>query len=171
MYKRNEFENFCDELSEGQVNKVDYVRKQLKAKYQNNTDMYLMVKAEAKEDDFMQYSSIRIAMLALTFSFFGVMVNLLPQIDDKVLDSGVKLIYLLFILFITIKIGWKDKFSSVRKWRKYILVVIDDLIEESKRSTVIDKTDKKDSKNESNIINEQGDTGSYREYVIEVCEE
>lgn len=171
MNKRNEFENFCDELSEGQVNKVDYVRKQLKAKYQNNTDMYLMVKAEAKEDDFMQYSSIRIAMLALIFSFFGVMVNLLPKIDDKVLDSGVKLIYLLFILFITIKIGWKDKFSSVRKWRKYILVVIDDLIEESKRSTVIDKTDKKDSKNESNIINEQGDTGSYREYVIEVCEE
>lgn len=170
MNKRNEFENFCDELSEGQVNKVDYVRKQLKAKYQNNTDMYLMVKAEAKEDDFMQYSSIRIAMLALIFSFFGVMVNLLPKIDDKVLDSGVKLIYLLFILFIIIKIGWKDKFPSVRKWRKYILIVIDDLIEESRKSTVIEVTSMTDKKNKANMANEQDETGSCREFAIEVYE-
>lgn len=131
MSKKNEFELFCDELPVTQMNKVDYVRNQLREKYQNNTDKYLMIKAEAQEDDFMQYSSIRISMLALIFSFFGVMVNLLPQIDDKLLDLGVKLIYLLFIIFTTIKIGWRDKFSSVRKWRKYILVIIDDLIEES----------------------------------------
>ena len=157
MSKKNEFEIFCDELVDSQANKIYYVRKQLKEKYKDNTDKYLMIKAEAQEDDYMQYLEKRISILALIFSAISVIISLTPKLGNELIDTVVKLIYLFLIIYALIKIGWKDKFISVRKWRKYILVVIDDLIEESKRSTATDQTDQTDITNEVSKANEQGE--------------
>ena len=51
----------------------------------------------------------------------------------------------------------RDIFDSVYKWRKYILVVIDDLIEESNRSTVTDEAYQIGTTNEENKANGQGE--------------
>lgn len=131
MSKKNEFESFCDELSDSQVNKVDYVRNQLRAKYEDNLDMLLMIKAEAQEDDYMQYLTIRVSILALIASFFGAIGNFIPDTGIVLIDSIISTIYLLLMIYAFVKIGIGDKFTLVRKWRKYILVVIDDLILES----------------------------------------
>ncbi len=133
MRKKNEFESFCDELSDGQLNKVDYVRNQLRAKYKNDLNMLLMIKAEANEDDYLQYLSFRVSSLALITSCFGVVGSFAPKTGNVWIDSIISTVYLLLMIYAFEKIGIGDKFTSVRKWRKYILVVIDDLILESKQ--------------------------------------
>lgn len=144
--KKNEFESFCDELLGGQVNKVDYVRTQLRAKYKGNLDMLLVIKAEAQEDDYMQYMAFKVSILALIISAFDVINNLVPDTGIILINYIINIIYLLLIIYIFVKIGMVDKFTSVRKWRKYVLVVIDELIEESKYKEPEKKkcSDKKD---------------------------
>lgn len=134
MAKKNEFENFCDDLSDCQINKVDYVRTQLMSKYKDNLDMLLMIKAEAQEDDYMQFLAIRVSILALIASAFGTISSFVPDTGNILIDSIKNIIYLLLMLYTFTKIGMGDKFSSVRKWRKYVLIVIDDLIEECKQT-------------------------------------
>lgn len=134
MGKKNEFISFCEELSESDINKVDYVRTQLRAKYKDDLDQLLIIKAEAQENDYMQFLTIRISILALITSIFGVISNLIPKTNVLLIDSGINLIFLSFLIFTFAYIGMGDKFSPAHKWRKYILVVIDDLITECKQT-------------------------------------
>ena len=134
MAKKNEFEKFCDDLSDYKINKADYVRTQLMSKYKDNLDMLLMIKAEAQEDDYMQFLAIRVAILALIASAFGTISSYAPDTGNILIDSIKNIIYLLLLFYAFTKIGIGDKFSSVRKWRKYVLIVIDDLIEECKKT-------------------------------------
>ena len=102
-----------------------------------------MIKAEAQEDDYMQFLAIRVSILALIASAFGTISSFVPNTGNILIDSIKNIIYLLLMLYTFTKIGIGDKFSSVRKWRKYILIVIDDLIVESKQ---IEKNRAEDNK-------------------------
>lgn len=155
MSKNNELKNFCNKLCDNQANKVDYVRKKLKEEYKDNTDIYLMIKAEAQEDDGMQNLVFKVSFLALIFTSFDCIRGLLPDMGT-ILNSLINVVLLLAIVYLVIRIVWRDNSDSVYKWRKYILVVIDDLIEESKKSIVTDETDQIDITNEVNTENEQG---------------
>lgn len=134
MNKKNEFENFCDQLSDGEINKIDYVRKQLLDKYGNSTDMYLVIKAEAQEDDYMQYMTMRMSLLAMIISFFANITQFITSTGNQIIDFVFNIIYLLLFICAIYRICIVDKYTSVSKWRKYILAVIDDLIEESKNA-------------------------------------
>lgn len=134
MIKKNEFQSFCEELSECVINKVDYVRTQLRAKYKDNLDQLLAIKAEAQENDYIQFLTIRVSILALVTSIFSVISNLIPKTNVLLIDSGISLIFLSLLIFTFACIGIGDKFISTHKWRKYILVVIDDIIVECKQA-------------------------------------
>ena len=169
--KKNEFEIFCDELVEGQENKVDYVRKKLKEKCQNNTNKYLMFKAEAQEDDYIQFLSILISITSMFFSGFAVLCALFLNSSDNFLDYMLRIVLGVFFILILFLFFKKDKMRSVGKWRKYILVVIDELIEESKSGKDIYKSgeiSKKDETATSNKIDEISETKNYKEYVVRV---
>jgi len=154
--KKNELKIFCNELSANQANKVDYVRKKLKEKYKNNTDIYLMFKAEAQENDGMQYYVFIVSLLSLLFTSFGFIHELIPNMGT-IGNMLINMVLLIVIVCLLIWIMRRDIFDSVYKWRKYILVVIDDLIEESKRSTVTDEAYQIGTTNEENKANGQGE--------------
>lgn len=153
MAKKNDFEVFCDflEISHNRPNpdnsngdELKYVRVNLENK---STDYLIQIKAEAEEDDIQGYNSNRIALLAFMVSVIFPISELLQKIlsdmpKEKMFDYYAKwgmtfLIFglLLYIAYCAINIlRNRNQFSSVIKWRKYILAVIDDLIEKSKKN-------------------------------------
>lgn len=134
MRKKNEFEKCCDELEIGQVNKVDYVRKYLWKKYNGDLDKLLMIKAEAQEDEVMQYLSNKISIIAMFFSGISVFLMALSYFGmNKILMQIASLIFIILMIIVLIKIGLQNAYKSVIRWRKYILIVIDDLIEKNKQ--------------------------------------
>ena len=53
---------------------------------------------------------------------------MVPTTNDILIDSAVRVAYLGVMMYAQIKIGYSNRFDSVRKWRKYVLVVIQDRI-------------------------------------------
>lgn len=132
MRKKSEFETFCDNLTEGQVNKVSYVRSQLQDKYGEELDMLLMIKAEANEMDVMQNVSARVSMLALIFSAIGIMRGFIPDMGIEWVEGAINIFYIFMMMLATVLLIYRNNSGSASKWRKYVLIVIDELIEESK---------------------------------------
>ena len=97
-----------------------------------------MFKAEAQEDDGVQYYVFIVSFLSLLFTGLDFIRGLMPDMGT-IGNLLINMVILIVIVCILIWIMWRDKFNSVYKWRKYILVVIDDLIEESKRNTITDE--------------------------------
>ncbi len=139
MSKKSEFETFCDNLTEGQVNKVGYVRSQLQDKYGKELDMLLMIKAEANEMDVMQNASARVSMLALIFSAIGVLKGFIPNIEIEWIEAVINIFYIFMMMLATVLLIYRNNSGSVSKWRKYVLIVIDELIEESKGTETQDQ--------------------------------
>lgn len=115
-----------------------------------------MFKAEAQENDGMQYYVFIVSLLSLLFTSFGFIHELIPNMGT-IGNMLINMVLLIVIVCLLIWIMRRDIFDSVYKWRKYILVVIDDLIEESKRSTVTDEAYQIGTTNEENKANGQGE--------------
>ena len=127
--KKNSFEKMCDELEKNyNENEITYVRKYVEREIGDDIDLLMKIQAEAEEDDFWQYNTIRVSILAMIFSGIGVIIQLVPITDNNLTNFVVRLIYLAMIIFILIKIGYSNRFESVRKWRKYVLIVIQNRI-------------------------------------------
>lgn len=131
MSKKNTFEKFCEELVEEDIYFAEVARKKLKAKYGNDKEALLTIKAEAQEDDYNVFWAMRLSILALLVSTISVIKDLVPETGVQWLDIFMEVLYFGTLIFLFAKIGLCDKYASVRKWRKYVLVVIDDLIKES----------------------------------------
>lgn len=153
MAKKNEFERFCD-LLENSSNKpnpdnsngdeLKYVRVNLENK---STDYLIQIKAEAEQDDIWAHYSNQIGIFTLIITAATLIETIFTNLQDEIEgEAGIFLIVgivlsVICILYLTFVFGvviWefiKDKrIASVKKWRKYILAVIDDLIEESKKN-------------------------------------
>lgn len=139
--QKNSFEKMCDELEKNYIpnkNEISYVREYIKSNISDDVDMLLKIKAEALEDDYWIYESYKIAIVALVFSAVGTITSLLPNDGIENVLLVVKFIYLLMIAFVTIKILKPQPLRMVKKWRKYVLIVIDEMVCEQKK-----KNDKK----------------------------
>ena len=95
---------------------------------EDDIDLLLKIQAEAQDDDFWQYNASKVSILAMIFTAIGVIIQLVPTTNDILIDSAVRVAYLGVMMYALIKIGYSNRFDSVRKWRKYVLVVIQDRI-------------------------------------------
>ena len=95
--------------------------------------MLLKLKAEALEDDYIAVMSFAITMLALMVAVITLCVTMLSEIGMPA-RWVLFLIYsvLLVYYFVTIKNKMRY-FKNVNKWRQYILVCIDEMVNEQNK--------------------------------------
>lgn len=150
MLKKNSFVKICDMLEENyilQENQITYIKKYLVSdlKICEDKDMLLKIKAEAEETDYNFLLSSTFSMLAMFFTALGVLIQLLPKPLEDV--TIIKIAYLIAVMIILIPAlrMFGGKFNAVKKWRKYVLVVVNQLIEQQSEKEV-DRIDKKAKK-------------------------
>lgn len=146
--EKNDFIRLCNDLKENykkeyiKENEITYVRKHFESdsKISEDKDVLLKIKAEAEENDYNITLSLIFSMLAMFFAAIGVLIQFLPGKTD----SGnhiiiiVILITILIILFLAFTLFYK--LDSVKEWRKYVLIVVNQSIEK------LDKQEKKKNK-------------------------
>lgn len=158
--KANSFEKLCDVLEANVAfnrneNEITYVRKYLEIglKISEDKDMLLKIKAEAEDSDYDTVSMQVISLLAMFFAAIGIFIQLFPKMSE-VGDAMTKLGFFVIIIIVltpSLKL-FGGKYRPVRKWRKYILCVVNQLIE-NYSDDQIEKMDKqiekkkKDNKN------------------------
>ena len=137
--EKNSFEKICDKLEENYIlgdNQITYIKKYLKSdlKISEDKDMLLKIKAEAEEADYNSFYSLIISMLAMFFSTIGVIAQLLPEMPEiSWVISLIRIVYLIIIilfLFLASQKLSKRKINLIVKWRKYVLVIVNELIED-----------------------------------------
>lgn len=143
MRKKNSFGKLCDKLDVEYTlneNEIVYVKRYITQGIGEDVDMLKKIKAEAQESDYMSYASLKVAALAMVISVIGVIKQFVTSTGNDIFDLFINIFYLGAMLFIVVKILLTDTYKSVEKWRKYVLIVIDDRINE------IEKENKKKSK-------------------------
>lgn len=133
--KKNSFEILCDKLEENYIvdrNEITYVRKIFTSslKISEDKDMLFKLKVEAEDSNYYFILSLIVSITAMVFTAIGVIIQLLPQMQDNI-NYLVKIVYLILVIISTLPLimMFKRKFRSVEKWKKYVLFVIDELIE------------------------------------------
>lgn len=129
--EKTSFEKICDELEENYVlnkNEITYVKDYLKSKLTINRDMLLKIKAQADDTDYNIVLSLTFSMLAMFFAAISVIAQFSPKliVIDSSISTIIYLISTVVMLFLTLKIF--DRFSTVKRWRKYVLVVVNQMI-------------------------------------------
>lgn len=130
MKQDKKFESYCEDVAKNSEEKIEYIRSVLWEKSGGNTNILLGIKAEAEDQDIISYFSTVMAVMALIISL-GTFAHeiLLSQYKDTMVNIVVcTLVILAVIMFLEMH---NKSFTNMRKWRKYILVVIDELIEKS----------------------------------------
>lgn len=127
---KNDFEQMCDRIDNcrcGCKNNVyKCAEKAVRDYVKNDREKMLQLKAQAEGGNFYDYSAMILAMSALVLTAID---NMMSYPGD---GSGV--IGLLYCTFkIVIVVGWAlfslhkiIKYKNVLKWRKYILIAIDE---------------------------------------------
>lgn len=159
-WKKNDFEKICDNLEEKNIlgqNEITFVRKYFISdlKIHEDKDMLLKIKTEAEASDYNVFLTSTLNILMMFFAAFGVMINLLPQMPDmpeiQMTINLVKIVYLLLIIiFVIIPVEKmvKAKSDATKKWRKYVLVVINELVEnESEKMEHDSKAEQRERQN------------------------
>lgn len=133
--QKNSFEKMCDRLEENFVsneNEIKYVKKHLYP-IKEDKDMLLKLKAEALEDDYIAVMSFAITMLALLVAVITLCVTMLSDIGMPVMWV-LFLIYNVPLVFYFVTLYNKMRyFKNVNKWRQYILVCVDEMINEQNK--------------------------------------
>ena len=95
--------------------------------------MLLKLKAEALEDDYITVMSFAITMLALLVAVITLCVTMLSDIGMPVMWV-LFLIYNVPLMFYFVTLYNKMRyFKNVNKWRQYILVCVDEMINEQNK--------------------------------------
>ena len=126
--QKNSFEKMCDRLEENFVlneNEIKYVKKHLYP-IKEDKDMLLKLKAEALEDDYIAVMSLMVAVITLCVTMLSEIG--MPARWVLFLIYSVLLVY----YFVTIKNKMRY-FKNVNKWRQYILVCIDEMVNEQNK--------------------------------------
>lgn len=129
--EKTTYKECCNTLDEGYENKIGYVRDIIKKKYGNDWDKLLQIKAEALADDPSSNISVVIAVLSCVVSMFTLLYTIVQENAEEAELFFYKIIILSAMFFLgCLAIHYNKKMENT--WRKYILVVIDELIEECK---------------------------------------
>lgn len=132
--EKTSFEKICDELEEDYVlnkNEITYVKDYLNSKVTINRDrdMLLKIKAQADDTDYNIVLSLIFCMLSMFFAAISVINQLSPKFigSDNLISTIIYLISIVFMLFLALKLF--NRFSTVKRWRKYVLVVVNQMID------------------------------------------
>lgn len=126
---KNKFEMMCDDLEKWYTvnqNEITYVKEYISKYAEGDKEKLLKIKAEAQEISHSEYLGIKISILAFVISGIGICHDMIP---DNIYATLINLFFLAIIAFVIYKSGLlNDKYKSVGKWRKYVLVAVDELI-------------------------------------------
>lgn len=131
--KKNYTETMCDDIEKGYakgINEFSYAKEYISKLVGNDRDELMKIKAEAQGGDFVAYLSVKLATLACVLTGIGVVNDMLPQTDNMLIDLSIHTLYLILIIFMALKTLDFQNFRSVGKWRQYVLVAVEDLIDE-----------------------------------------
>lgn len=135
MKKNNSFEELCSNLEKNYPspeNEIICVKKYLtqKLKISKNKDILLKIKAEAVDEDYNTFLAIAISTLGMVVAAFALLISLLPDLSDneKLIVNAVFLILLCFTFIYVYRKLFKKKYEFIQRWRKYIIIVIEDVI-------------------------------------------
>ena len=150
--EKNCFIKLCNKLEYDYLpyeNEITYVRKYLieKLKISKDIDKLLKLKAEGEEMNYDSNFSINLSLIALILSVLNIYPQLIENGND--IEKTITLIMIMFIL-IAYRIFTDElaKSKHFKKWRKYVLCVINQLIEEN-REEIKSKKHKKLKENKS----------------------
>lgn len=134
--EKNCFIKLCDKLEDDYFpyeNEITYVRRYFleELSISKDIDKLLKLKAEGEEMNYESNLSITLSMLALSFSvlsLFNSLNNDLSNIETIILSA----LTILICITITIRVLNDDLLKSkhFKKWKKYVLCVVNQLIEE-----------------------------------------
>lgn len=156
--KKNSFEKICDKLEENYIfgeNQITYIKKYLQSdlKISEDKDMLLKIKAEAEDTDYNNLLSLMFTMLAMFFTAIGVIIQFIPERPGNA-NLIIRTVYLIAIIIVLIPALnlFGGKYNTIKKWRRYVLCVINQLIEEQAEPQIerIDKPMKKKNKMHNN---------------------
>lgn len=132
--EKTSFEKICDELEEDYVlnkNEITYVKDYLNSKVTINRDrdMLLKIKAEADDTDYNIVLSFTFSMLAMFFAAISVTAQFSPKliVINSSISTIIYLISTVVMLFLALKLF--NRFSTVKRWRKYVLIVVNQMID------------------------------------------
>lgn len=145
---RNSFEVLCKTLNENtpqpKENNLNYVRRILR-KYENVDDLF-QIKVEAEADDIWNYTSNKIAINSFFLAAVTLAVTTLTNISDKLKSAEIgelSIMWLIYLMIVGVAAVWSMvkhySFTPVIKWRKYVLAVIDEIIDEKSNKMVKNK--------------------------------
>lgn len=147
--QKSSFIKLCNKLEEyylSDENEITYVRRSLEEwKISEDRDKLLKIKAEGEEMDFNINTSLIVGILSMVIATFSLIIQSLSLISD----SAKIIISIFFFILLILLCIWILSFDSlksvtVRKWRKYILCVVNQIIAVQTRK----QTDALESKKE-----------------------
>lgn len=129
MIKKNEFETICDKLEncnkKCKSNPIICARRYINEYAEGDKDRLLKLKAEGGSIEYKDFLEMLFSMLACLFSGIFLILSIIKT-------NTIMSIYALTIIATCILIALKgmNAFGNVRKYQKYILIVIEDELKE-----------------------------------------
>lgn len=133
MGRKNSFGKLCDKLETEYIlneNEIVYVKQFIEQKFGNDMNMLLKIKAEAQASDYMVYVSFKISVTAMFFSIVGVIRQLIPNTEKIEWEIIINLFFLGIMFFVVIRLLCIDKYKTIERWRPYVLIAIQERIDE-----------------------------------------
>lgn len=139
--EKSGFIKLCDKLEDNYLsdeNEITYIRRSLEElKISEDRNKLLKIKAEAEAMDYNTNTSLIIGIMSMVIASLSLIVQLLPRMSDFV-KSIISIFFLILLIILFIWVWNSDSLKSVtvRKWRKYTLCVVNQIIDEQSRKQV-----------------------------------
>lgn len=126
----NDLDKYCNKCKK-EKNKVMCAKKFILYNYPEKND-WLRLKAEAMDNDYGYGFSLILAEAGIAFSVFGILFSIVSALDQTI-NKNKTVSYAIIIIFFLVIVGimiWSfaQRFSKIKKWKSYILVAIDELL-------------------------------------------
>lgn len=151
MPNTDHFKIMCDELDKNyqkSKNEITCVKEYFESeKIFEDYDRLLKIKAEAEERDSNSYYSLVVCVISMFFTGVGCIAQIFNYLYSNLYFIGTVcnimyiVICLIFLCIFYIRFISKRKYESVYKWKKYVLVIVNDYIA-SKSKKELEKIDK-----------------------------
>lgn len=132
-----DFKNICNDLDQycnkckKEKNKVICAKNFILENYPERND-WLRLKVVAMDNDYGYGFSLILAEAGIAFSVFGILFSIVSALDETTTKNetlNYAIIVTLFVVIVGIMIWpFAQRFSKIKKWKSYILVAIDELL-------------------------------------------